>query len=121
MNDVALLKYRLSEVFKSVHAILTEHAGAEPLVGGTLGDTANLWTFSRRAENSELNVYTSSDVCVMLAMMKLARIHNTVSVVDSFKDAIGYLALGLLAYFDEHEGEVSDFTRPPEDDLCSKE
>ena len=120
MNDVAVLKYRLSEVFKSVHEILTKHAEKEPLVGGTLGDTANLWTFSRRNGDGEMDVYSSSDVCVMLALMKLARIHNTVSVEDSFKDAIGYLALGLLNYYDEHRDEVADPTYP-EDELCQKE
>lgn len=119
MTDVAVLKYRLSEVFKSVHAILTEHAGAEPLVGGTIGEIANLWTFNKAADD-ESAPYTSTDVCVMMTLLKLARIRNRVAVEDSFKDAIGYLALGLLNYYDEHRDEVHDPTYP-EDELCHQE
>ena len=119
MNDVAVLKYRLSEVFKSVHAILTEHADAEPLVGGTIGEIANLWTFNKPADK-ETDDYTSTDVCIMMTLLKLARIRNGVAVEDSFKDAIGYLALGLLNYYDEHDGEIKDPTYP-EDELCHKE
>ncbi len=117
MQDVALLKYRLSEVFKSVHAILSEHAEKEPLVGGTIGEIANLWTFNRPC-CTEADDYTSMDVCIMMTLLKLARIRNGVAVEDSFKDAIGYLALGLLHFYDNHQGEVDDPTYP-EDELCN--
>ena len=119
MTDVAVLKYRLSEVFKSVHEILTKHADAEPLVGGTIGGIADLWTFNKPADQ-ETNPYTSTDVCIMMTLLKMARIRNGVAVEDSFKDAIGYLALGLLNYYDEHRDEIPDPTYP-EDELCHKE
>lgn len=116
MNDIAVLKYRLSEVFNAVHAILTEHAEKEPLVGGTIGEIANLWTFNKPADQ-ETTDYTSTDVCIMMTLLKLARIRNGVAIADSFKDAIGYLALGLLNFYDSHQGEVDDPTYP-EDELC---
>lgn len=102
MTDVALLKYRLSEVFKSVHSILTKHAeqeNSDSIQGDTLNEVASLWSYGPIGGKDD---YQASDVCVMMALLKIARIRTGVSVDDSFHDAMGYLALGYLHWLDEH-------------------
>ena len=111
MTDIALLKFRLSELFKHVHSILTTHAEqetGESVQGDTLGETASLWSYGPVGGKDD---YKASEVCVMLALMKIARIRTGVSVDDSFHDAIGYMALGYLHWLDEN-GIKNDINTP---------
>lgn len=71
----------------------------------TFGRIAALWeTYLFQRPTKELWYITSEDVCMMMILMKIARLMNTPDHWDSIKDVIGY-ATCMASFVDDNKVE----------------
>jgi hypothetical protein len=70
---------------------------------------AEYWTTHLKAKYGYQAPLTTDDVCVMMVLLKQARLANTPKHRDSITDTIGYMALADRINIAEHEADNAAF------------